>query len=235
MTLIPFEVPFNPKAAKKPAKLVHHVPSAQELQEHDSGKAALDAYLQSHGVAATLTAALNELAALRPADPIAALAAILAQKRPVASSGDASSGDAASASDGKLDEAALMKLSVEERAAYERKHVKKGGGGIEFDPTEVAEDGGDATLDDFFGALGLSAGDGGPVADDDDADGGKGVASASDSKLDEAALMKLSVEERAAYERKHVKKGGGGIEFDPTEVAEDGGDATLDDFLGALM
>jgi hypothetical protein len=53
-------------------------------------------------------------------------------------------------------------------------------------------------------------------------------------KLSDAELLKLSVAERAAYERKHVKLGGGGIAFDPSEVAEDGGDASLDDFLAAL-
>mmetsp|Transcript_31830 Transcript_31830/g.79421 ORF Transcript_31830/g.79421 Transcript_31830/m.79421 type:complete len:689 (-) Transcript_31830:408-2474(-) len=79
-----------------------------------------------------------------------------------------------------LDDAVLMKLSIEERVAYERKHVKLGGGGIQFNPSEVRDDGGDATLDDFFGALGLAGGEG-PIADDDEeeaAPGGQGAAPA---------------------------------------------------------
>lgn len=44
----------------------------------------------------------------------------------------------------------------------------------------------------------------------------------------------LSVEERYAKERARVRKGGAGLEFDPSEVADDGGDATLDDLLSAM-
>jgi hypothetical protein len=81
-----------------------------------------------------------------------------------------------------------VQMSIEERVAHERKHIKLGGGGIQFDPSEVKDDGGDATLDDFFGALGMDGGDG-PIPDDDDEEEEKKPAD--DVKPEDEAWMKV--------------------------------------------
>jgi seryl-tRNA synthetase len=151
-TFIPFKVPFAGKL-KKGETVVHHVPTPAELEAEATGSASLAAYLANHGVGDALNAALNQIATSRPAEPLKALAKLLGGDGGGATAPAAAAAAPPAAKVGELSEEELLKLSVEERAAYERKHVKLGGGGIAFDPSEVAEDGGDASLDDFLAAL----------------------------------------------------------------------------------
>jgi len=162
ITFIPFVAP--PEVPKKGPKPEQYVPTPEQIAEMDAGKTELQGYMDK--IVPTLNEALNTLAKERPADPLKALAAMLAE-----------ASTSAAPETGEFDlaahEAAELKKKQEEIAKKEKekdeldrknaekdaelaKSGKRAAGGLhKFDPDEVDVHGGSATADDFMDAFGF--------------------------------------------------------------------------------